>query len=347
MTGTATMTDPANGPVIGPETGAAPSINVILLNWRTPDMTLEAAEAALAEMAGLDAGLTIVDNDSGDGSFEKLSAAAQERGWLDTGRVAVVQSGWNGGFGAGNNYGIRQGMPDGRRADLVYLLNSDALPQPGSIRELVDYLGAHAQVGIACSRLRGTDDVPHSTAFRFPGIASEFEQTSRTGPVTKLLRKYVVALPQPVTSGRVDWSAGASMMIRMDVLDRIGLFDEGFFLYYEETDLCRRAADAGWQTHYIVESLVLHIGSVSTGMKGWKRPPDYWYDSRRRYYEKHHGRIGALLATAAHLGGAGLFRLRCLLARRKSDMPPGHLSYLTRHALRAQPGPVHVEKGKP
>ena len=328
-------------------TTTPPALNVVLLNWRTPDMTLEAADAALREMAGLDAGLTIVDNDSGDGSYEKLQAAAQARGWLDAGRVAVVQSGWNGGFGAGNNCGIRQGMPDGRRADLVYLLNSDALPQPGSIRVLVEYLGGHPQVGIACSRLRGTDDVPHSTAFRFPGIASEFEQMSRTGPVTRLLRKYVVALPQPVTSGRVDWSAGASMMIRMDVLDRIGLFDEGFFLYYEETDLCRRAADAGWQTHYIVESLVLHIGSVSTGMKGWKRPPDYWYDSRRRYYEKHHGRIGALLATAAHLGGAGLFRLRCLLARRKSDMPPGHLSYLTRHALRAQPGPVHVEKGKP
>lgn len=323
------------------------ALNVVLLNWRTPDMTLDAAEAALGEMTGLDAGLTIVDNDSGDGSFEKLQAAAQTRGWLQTGRVAVVQSGWNGGFGAGNNHGIRQGMPDGRRADLVYLLNSDALPQPGSIRALVDYLGAHPQVGIACSRLRGTDDVPHSTAFRFPGIASEFEATSRTGPVTRLLRRYVVALPQPVTSGRVDWSAGASMMIRMDVLDRIGLFDEGFFLYYEETDLCRRAADAGWQTHYIVESLVLHIGSVSTGMKNWQRPPDYWYDSRRRYYEKHHGRTGALMATAAHLAGAGLFRLRCLLARRKSDMPPGHLSHLARHALRVQPGPVHVEKGKP
>ena len=341
MTGREPMTTPATTNM------TAPCLNIVLLNWRTPDMTLDAAEAALREMVGLDAGLTIVDNDSGDGSFEKLQAAAQARGWLDAGRVAVVQSGWNGGFGAGNNYGIRQSMPDGRRADLVYLLNSDALPQPGSIRALVEYLDAHPRVGIACSRLRGTDDVPHSTAFRFPGIASEFEQTSRTGPVTRLLRKYVVALPQPVTSGRVDWSAGASMMIRMDVLDRIGLFDEGFFLYYEETDLCRRAADAGWQTHYIVESLVLHIGSVSTGMKTWKRPPDYWYDSRRRYYEKHYGRIGALMATAAYLGGAGLFGLRCLLSRRKSDMPPGHLSYLTRHALRAQPGPVHVEKGKP
>ena len=249
---------------------ASPSVHVIVLNWRTPEMSLQAAEAALREMQGIDGGLTIVDNDSGDGSFERMQAGVQARGWPSD-RVAVVQSGWNGGFGAGNNHGIRQGLPDGRRADLVYLLNSDAIPQPGAIRALVDYLGAHPRVGIACSRLRGTDDMPHSTAFRFPSALGEFESMSRTGPISRLLSRKVVSLPQPQVSGRVDWSAGASMMIRMEVLDRIGLFDEGFFLYYEETDLCRRAARAGWQTHYVVESLVLHIGSVSTGMKEWKR----------------------------------------------------------------------------
>ncbi|WP_347267182.1 glycosyltransferase family 2 protein [Paracoccus sp. (in: a-proteobacteria)] len=325
----------------------APSVHVIVLNWRTAGMSLQAAETALQELQGIDGGLTIVDNNSGDGSFERMQAEAQARGWLESGRVAVVQSGWNGGFGAGNNHGIRQGLPDGRRADFVYLLNSDALPQPGAIRALLAHLRAHPEAGIACSRLRGTDDVPHTTAFRFPSAAAEFEDASRTGPITRLLRNRMVTLPQPATSCRVDWSAGASMMIRMEVLDRIGLFDEGFFLYYEETDLCRRAAEAGWQTHYVVESLVLHIGSVSTGMKEWKRAPDYWYDSRRRYYEKHHGRLGALWATAAHLGGAGIFNLRCLLSGRKPDQPSGHLAHLTRHALRSGPKPVHVEKGKP
>ncbi|SMG39557.1 glycosyltransferase family 2 protein [Paracoccus sp. J56] len=323
-----------------------PSVHVIVLNWRTPEMSLQAAEAALREMQGIDGGLTIVDNDSGDGSYEAIQTGVLVRGWSPD-RVEVVQSGWNGGFGAGNNYGIRQGLPDGRRADLIYLLNSDAIPQPGSIRALVDYLGTHPRAGIACSRLRGVDDVPHSTAFRFPSAASEFEAMSRTGPITRLFRRKVVSLPQPERSCPVDWSAGASMMIRMDVLDQIGLFDEGFFLYYEETDLCHRAARAGWQTHYVVESLVLHIGSVSTGMKQWRRAPDYWYDSRRRYFEKHHGRLGALWATVAHLGGAGIFRLRCLLSGRRADMPPGHLACLTRHALRFQPKPVHVEKGKP
>ncbi|ARC36267.1 glycosyltransferase family 2 protein [Paracoccus yeei] len=323
-----------------------PAVQVVVLNWRTPELSLNAADAALRELAEMDGGVTIVDNDSGDGSFERIRAEAAARGW-PADRVAVVQSGWNGGFGAGNNHGIRQGLPDGRRPDLVYLLNSDAIPQPGAIRALVDYLGRHPEAGIACSRLRGTDGEPHLTAFRFPSAAGDFEAASRSGPVTRLFRDRVVAMPQPVTSGRVDWSAGASMMIRMDVLDRIGLFDEGFFLYFEETDLCRRAADAGWQTHYVVESEVEHIGSASTGMKTWQRVPDYWYDSRRRYFEKHHGRAGALWATAANLAGEGVWRLRCLVQRRDTGVPPGHLGQLTRHALRRQPRPVHVEKGKP
>ncbi|MTH77817.1 glycosyltransferase [Paracoccus aestuariivivens] len=323
------------------------TVQVVVLNWRTALMSLAAADAALREMHGIDGGVTIVDNDSGDGSFEQMLAEAQRRGWLDTGRVAVVQSGWNGGYGAGNNHGIRQGLPDGRRPDLVYLLNSDAIPQPGAIRVLMDHLAAHSEAGFACSRLRGPDGEPHHTAFRFPSAAGEFEAASRSGPVTRLLRHKVVALPQPEVSCQVDWSAGASMMIRSDVLDWIGLFDEGFFLYFEETDLCRRAALVGSQTHYVVESEVVHIGSASTGMKEWRRVPDYWYDSRRRYFEKHHGRAGALVATAATLGGEAIWRLRCLIQRRETGVPRGHLVQLARHALRRQPLPVHVEKGSP
>ncbi|WP_134680272.1 glycosyltransferase family 2 protein [Paracoccus ravus] len=328
-------------------TPSNPLVQVVVLNWRTAELTLAAAEAALREIEGLAGGVTIVDNDSGDGSFEHVLTEARRRGWLAQHRLAVVQSGWNGGFGAGNNHGIRQGLPDGQRPDLVYLLNSDAIPQPGAIRALVDRLARHPEAGIACSRLRGPDGAPHQTAFRFPSPAGEFEAASRTGPITRLLRDKVIALPQPGTSCRVDWSAGASMMIRRDLLDRIGMFDEGFFLYFEETDLCRRAAAVGAETHYVVESEVEHIGSASTGMKTWRRVPDYWYDSRRRYFEKHHGRAGALWATLASLSGEGLWALRCLIQRRASEVPPGHARQLARHALRRQPLPFHVEKGKP
>ncbi len=87
----------------------------VLLNWRTADMTLRAAEAALAALQGIDGALVIVDNDSGDGSFETLCREADRRGWT-TGpqAVRVLQSGRNGGFGAGNNHGIRAGLPMAR-----------------------------------------------------------------------------------------------------------------------------------------------------------------------------------------------------------------------------------------
>ena len=95
----------------------------------------------------------------------------------------------------------------------------------------------------------------------------------------------------------VDWLAGASLMIRRQVLDEIGLFDERYFLYFEETDLCLRAQRAGWTSRYVKESRIMHIGSVSTGMKTWKRMPGYWFDSRLRYFTKNHGAFYAALAT--------------------------------------------------
>ena len=301
----------------------------VILNWRTADMTRRSVDSALVAMEGVAGAITIVDNDSGDGSFEALSAA-----FAGHPRVRVIQSGRNGGYGAGNNVGIRAGLPDGTAPDYVYILNSDAFPAPDAIRVLRDYLDAHPDVGFAGSHIHGPEGEPHNTAFRFPSALGELEGAAKTGPVTRLLRAWVVAPPLPATTRRVDWLAGASVMMRRSVLDRIGLFDETFFLYYEETDLCRRAARAGWPTVYVVESRVMHIGSVSTGMKQWRRVPDYWFRSRRHYFEKNHGRAYAWLATGAHLAGIGIYALRMLGGRRQAHWPPHFLRDLVKHTVR-------------
>ena len=112
---------------------------------------------------------------------------------------------------------------------------------------------------------------------------------ARIGLVSRLLRRSIVAPPPARVACRVDWLAGASMMIRRPVLDEAGLFDEAFFLYFEETDLCRRALAAGWSTWYVPESRVAHIGSASTGMKRREPRPAYWFASRRHYLRKHDG----------------------------------------------------------
>lgn len=318
-----------------------PGLLTVILNWRTPDMTLRSAEAALIALQGVEGALVIVDNESGDGSFETMLAAVTARGW-DKGpqAVRVLQAGHNGGFGAGNNFGIRAGMPDGSSPDYVYLLNSDAFPAPDAIRALLSHLESHPKTGFAGSYIHGPEGEPHRTAFRFPSILGEFEQNIRFGPVSRLLSRHIVAQPLPGATTRVDWLAGASIMMRQKVLDRIGLFDETFFLYYEETDLCRRAALAGWPTDYVVESRVAHIGSVSTGMKTWARIPRFWLDSRLHYYVKNHGVAYAFAATLATLAGGLMWRARLLIQRKDRGDPPGYLRDLVAHGLRAMMRPI-------
>ena len=147
------------------------------------------------------------------------------------------------------------------------------------------------QVGIAGSRLEHLDGTPQCSAFRFHSILSELDNGLRLGLVSKLLQKSLVALPiseQPVNVG---WVAGASMLIRKQVFDDIGLFDDNYFLYFEETDFCLQAQKAGWSCWYLPASRVVHFVGSSTGVTNGskKRRPRYWFESRRRYFLKNHG----------------------------------------------------------
>ena len=311
-----------------------PTVLTIILNYKTPDMTLQSLAAALREMDGIAGAITIVDNDSKDGSYEALVKAVHVLD-LKPDRVQVIQSGHNGGFGAGNNVGIRARLPNGDTPDYVYILNSDAFPGKDAIKLLLAQLQNNPAVGFAGSYIHGPENDPHITAFRFPTIQSELEGAARFGLISRILKNYIVPLPLPKHTCVVDWLAGASLMMRQSVLDEIGLFDETFFLYFEETDLCKRAQNAGWPTVYVRESEVCHIGSVSTGMKTWGRMPDYWFNSRLHYFVKNHGRAYTAVATLAHLLGAVTYRLRCLIQNKPKIDPLGFLQDFTVHSLRS------------
>ncbi len=307
-----------------------PRILCIILNWRTPEMSVKSCRAARVAMQDITGEIVMVDNASGDGSFEIMQEAT--KGWD---RVRVVQSGHNGGFGAGNNAGMRAGLSDGTSPDYVYILNSDAFPAPVAISSLLAHLENTPEAGLAGSYMHGSDGAAHVTCFRFPSIVGEFEGAARMGPVSRILKRHIVPLPVPEATRPVNWVAGASLMIRQDVLDQIGGFDEQFFLYFEETDLCLRAARAGWQTHFVRKSEIEHIGSVSTGMKTWARVPDYWFASRRHYFVKNHGRAYALAATLAHLSGGALGQVWRVIRRKRASGPPHFLRSLLLSDMRA------------
>ena len=300
-------------------------ILAVIVNYKTPDMTLDAISACLRELAHYpDARVSVVDNDSRDGSYDKLRSAVADAGWSD--RVEVVESDHNGGFAYGNNFAIRPALERADKPDYVYLLNSDAFPDTGCIERLVEFLDAHPEAGIAGSYVHGPEPVPHKTAFRFPTPWSELESTLGLGIVSKLLDRHLVALPMPEATQQVDWTAAASMLVRREMLDQIGLMDDGYFLYFEETDFCLRARRAGWSCWYVVESSVTHIGSVSTGYQDRSRPtPTFWYASRRRYFLDNHGRLTLWAANLAFVAGALMRRVRYLLTDLQPHEPKRHL----------------------
>lgn len=313
-----------------------PTVLTIVLNWRTPAMTIDSVAALLVALDGIDGAVTVVDNDSQDGSFEQIQAAVIDRGWDRAAQpVRVLQAGRNGGYGAGNNFGIRAGLPDGSRPDFIYILNSDAFPEQGTVRALLDHMKAHPRTAFAGSALYGAEGDHHNTAFRFPSIASEFEGQIRFGPVSRLLAAKSVVMEPPKTEAHVHWMAGASLMARQAALDEFGLFDETFFLYFEETDLCHRAIRAGWDCVFVPTSRAMHLGSVSTGMRKWNRIPQYWLDSRLHYFVKNHGAVYATLATLALLAGGTVWQLRMLIQRKAPVDPPHYLRDLTLHAVKA------------
>jgi N-acetylglucosaminyl-diphospho-decaprenol L-rhamnosyltransferase len=297
----------------------------IIINYKTPDMTLEAARGLAAAIEHIPAArFVIIDNDSRDGSYEKLTSAIAREPW--NARCEVLASPKNGGFGYGNNFAIRRNLESRDPAEYFYLLNSDAVPRIDAVQKLVDFMDNHRYAGIAGGYVHGTDSEPHQTAFRYPSLFSEFEEQAQTGPISKLLAPWIVALPIPDHTIQVEWTAAVSMIIRRNVLQKVGMFDEQIFLYFEETDLCRRAALAGFPTYYVRDSEVEHLGSASTGMKDFSRPmPAYWFNARKHYLEKHHGRRYLVGANIAWLAGRTLRRVRRAIEL-KPDRTRPHLT---------------------
>jgi N-acetylglucosaminyl-diphospho-decaprenol L-rhamnosyltransferase len=158
------------------------------------------------------------------------------------------------------------------------------------------------------------------------------------GPISRLFARWQVPLSPETPTSQVDWVSGAAVMLRMSVLQDVGVFDPEFFLYYEEVDLMHQLARSGWQTWHVAEALVLHSEGAATGVKSGqperRRLPAYWYHSWQYYMRKNHGRTLALIACLAWGSGAILNHGIALLRNRAPAAPPRLLSDLWAFAIR-------------
>lgn len=297
-------------------TDEAAEISVIIVNYGTAALALEAVASVLAaQHDGRNVDVHLVDNASPTGDAVVIREALELREWED--RVTLYAETVNHGFGKGNNLVLsalcRRPVPP----QMVFLLNPDARLKNEAIAILAEFLASEPNAGAAGARIESPSGDPANAAFRFPVVISEFTKGIAFGPINRALTRWEVPLGTAVQTSKVDWVSGAAVMLRLSALQDAGCFDPAFFLYFEEVDLMRQMARRGWQTWYVAEAIVVHAEGASTGVtssEGTRRLPRYWYDSWRHYYLKNHGRAYALAAGAAWVIGSllngGISRLR-------------------------------------
>jgi GT2 family glycosyltransferase len=293
---------------------------IIIVNFRTAGMTGACLRSLRADVAATPSTrVVVVDNDSGDGSADAIERVIGNEGM--GGWAVVIRSPRNGGFASGNNVGLNAALegrtPWGRvTPDVVWLLNPDTVVRPGAVQRALQFLAANPQAAIAGTGIENEDGSTWLSAFHFPSLWSELDQALAFGPVTRLMSSRTILFPPSDAPRRVDWVSGASLLVRYEVIRNLGFLDEGYFMYYEETDFCLAAAKAGYECWQVPGSRVVHLLGRSSGVTGSqahvRRRPRYWFDSRERYFRKN---FGALYYHAVNLAWLLTYPLGSLLLR--------------------------------
>jgi GT2 family glycosyltransferase len=309
---------------------------VVIVNYRAADLVCQSLTALLPQLCVEQDSVIVVDNDSGDDSNVVL------RQYIDThalaGHVSLISSDHNGGFSFGNNLAIRRALAsEEHKPEFVLLLNPDTCVLDGAIDQLMGFMQQYPKAGIAGSRLEGVDGQVQCSAFRFHSLWSELESSLRLGFVSRLLADKKVSMPIPIKESLTGWVAGASMLIRAKVFDEVGIMDEDYFLYFEETDFCLQAKRRGWECWYVPQSRVIHYVGQSTGIVSGdqqnRRRPKYWFEARQHYFRKNHGVWYTLCADLIWGTGFAVWRLRRLLQNKKDTDPTNMLADFWRHSV--------------
>ena len=273
-----------------PSLSDQPTLSVIIVSYNTRALTLECLRILTEEVQGMRAEIFVVDNASSDNSVPVIKACFPA--------VRLLVSERNAGFGAANNLALHQS-----RGRYLLLLNTDAFPKPGAIAALIHFLDQHPAVGVIGPRLLYQDGSLQQSCFRF--TTPLYAWMENLG-LTKLFRWYP-ALDDyrswnHATERAVDFVIGACLLLRREVYQQVGGFDERFFMYQEEADWQKRIKAAGWQIVFTPCAEVVHLAGAS-GKDQPLRTSGHFFESLDKYMLKHHGLIGFLLVRVAMLVG--------------------------------------------
>jgi len=286
---------------------------VVIINYKTPELVCQALES-LSDKINIESDkVVVVDNNSEDNSVNEITNFISLKGWGPW--VTVVSSETNGGFSAGNNIGIQSA-----NAKYYLLLNSDAFVLPAAIIKLLDVMESDNKAGIVGPRLEWPDGSQQVSCFKNLTPLNGFLSAVKTGIFTKLftlfgIKEVAISLDKHEIE-RPEWLSFACVMLRGQMVKEIGLMDEGYFMYREDNDYCRRATEAGWGLVFEPKSKVVHLNKGASNQMGLKRLPKYYFQSRSRYFIKYYGRLGLFMANLYWSLGRCISLLRELIQRK-------------------------------
>lgn len=256
-------------------------VSIIVVTYNTKELIAWCLDKLLPNLQHLKHEVIVVDNGSVDDSSSFIQSKYPT--------VKLITTKKNLGFGGGNNLGLKQA-----KGRYIVLLNSDAYIHPGCLEKAVIWMDTHPDTGAAGARLISEDGSWQPYARQFPSFLNDFLTLS--GIASKFPNsKFLSGIDTPWYKGEapleVDWVTGAFMIFPKTVLDQVGHFDQLFYLYYEEVDLCRRIKEAGYKIWALPEVVVTHLGGMTC--KKSNKTMQYELTSGLLYYRKHHGSLGA------------------------------------------------------
>lgn len=299
---------------------SAPDISIIIVTWNVREMLRRALRCIYATVRRASFEVLVVDNASADGSATMVCAEFSQ--------VTLIANRENLGFGRANNQAAALA-----RGRYLLLLNPDAFVHEGAIDEMVAFMDAHPEAGASGCRLRYEDGSLQSSVTAFPTLLTELWTTlglDRVFSRHPIFGQYMVHHEQLDYVQEVDSLMGAFLMLRRDVIAQVGLFDERFFMYSEEVDLCYRLRRAGWRNYFVPQAEATHVW----GGSAWQIQGESFlriFRSRVQFFRKHYGDwsvlaykgVLLLAALSRTVIGPLLFTLR-----RDRDLVRVYLNYL-------------------
>lgn len=278
-------------------------LSIIIVSYNTRELLADCINSVKKNLTGLTCEIVVVDNNSADGSTAILK--------IDYPEVRLIENKYNAGFAKANNQGLE--LCSG---EYILLLNSDTVVLDDALNTIVRFMDSHTDAAICGPRLLNSDMTLQLPCRRsFPGLLnsiSHFSGLGRLFPKSRVFGNYLMTYMDSGLDHEVDAVSGACLLVRRDVLDKIGgLLDEAFFMHFEDIDLCYRAKQRGFKIYYVHSARIIHLKGQSSKLRSEGVTRNF-FESAHIYFRKNYKK-GNPIAYVLMIGLIKLMKYAALI----------------------------------